>query len=428
MQTYTEGRTMAWSAGKKYFFLFAFVFFALYILPFPLANIPFFSQWNRIIASGYESIWNIAVPWVGKQAFSLSHVVPVVSGSGDTLFHYVHLFTLVALSIIAAAIWLAIDYRRPNYNKVCAWLRLFMRYFLACILLSYGFSKVFHVQMLPPTLYELIQPFGDKSPMGLAWSYVGYSQGFSIFTGLAEVIGGLMLLFRITLIPGLLLNTVVVANIVVMNFFYDVPVKIYSSMLLIMTLFLLAPFTRHIIASWNINKDGQQNELITGKWKHVLTALVAVFFILVIWSNISGRIERRKNYSNTRMKPPLYGLYNISQFIKNNDTVPLLLNQPGLWKNLVIEFKKNAVVKYANDSMERFQFIVDTNKKVITISPFYNRKDSSQLNYRENGLTLTLSGKMGNEMVDIHLIRDTAPKFRLTTRGFNWINERPYHY
>jgi len=38
------------------------------------------------------------------------------------------------------------------------------------ILIAYGFVKIIKIQFPFPDLYKLAAPFGDSSPMGLAWS------------------------------------------------------------------------------------------------------------------------------------------------------------------------------------------------------------------------------------------------------------------
>jgi hypothetical protein len=77
--------------------------------------------------------------------------------------------------------------------------------------------------------------------MGLMWTFMGASRGYEIFSGLAEVTTGLLLLFRRTSTIGALIAAGVMLNTVVMNFCFDVPVKLYSMHPVLMALFLLIP-------------------------------------------------------------------------------------------------------------------------------------------------------------------------------------------
>lgn len=432
MNTTTEMISAPWEGWKKILFRFVCIFFILYIFPFPVASLPFLSGWNNTINRAWTGFWHAVVPWIGDNVLHLPDRITTFSnGSGDTTYDYVTMFTLLVLALAGSILWTLLDGKRVHYQQALTWLSIYVRYYLAYVLFSYGFSKVFYVQMTPPTMYELIQPFGDKSPMGLAWSYVGYSKAFSIITGWAEVAGAVLLLFRKTLTVGALFNLFVLGNVVIMNFCFDVPVKLYSSMLWLMNLFLLAPDLRRITGIFFQNKAAlplTHTYYLQGRWKLAGTIVKWTFFVLVIYSNVSNRLERQSSFGVGRVKPPLYGLYKISSFVRNNDTLPLLMDEPGLWKNLVIEFRKNAVVKYANDSMERFMFVVDTSRSVVSISPFFNRKDSSVLKYVQQDSTLQLTGKLNKDSVNIRMKQIDGRQFRLINRGFHWINERPYHY
>src|SRR5690606_13107281 len=68
--------------------------------------------------------------------------------------------------------------------------------------------------------------------------FLGFSKGYNLFMGLAEVAAGL-LLFRRTMTFGAIITLMAAANVMAVNYFYDVPVKILSTALVAMTLFLL---------------------------------------------------------------------------------------------------------------------------------------------------------------------------------------------
>jgi len=39
----------------------------------------------------------------------------------------------------------------------------------------------------------MIEPLGEFSPMGLMWTFMGYSKGYNRFVGGAEMLGGILL-------------------------------------------------------------------------------------------------------------------------------------------------------------------------------------------------------------------------------------------
>lgn len=92
------------------------------------------------------------------------------------------------------------DRKSSDHKKLYYWLTVYVRYYLAYTMLDYGFAKVFIVQFTPlfPNLNQLVQPYGDFTPQGLLWKFMGYLKSYQTFTGFCEVIGGLLLLFRRT--------------------------------------------------------------------------------------------------------------------------------------------------------------------------------------------------------------------------------------
>ena len=90
--------------------------------------------------------------------------------------------------------------------------------------------------------------------MGVLWSFMGASLAYTIFAGATEVTGGLLLVFRRTASPGALVSFAVLANIVALNFCYDVPVKLYSVNLLLMAAFLAAPDATRLANALVLNR------------------------------------------------------------------------------------------------------------------------------------------------------------------------------
>lgn len=61
---------------------------------------------------------------------------------------------------------------------------------------------------------------------------------------------------------------------------------------------------------------------------------------------------------------------------------------------------------------------------------YFDKEDSIANNfkyYHPNKDFLQLKGTLENDTLDIILSRVDHTKFRLNSRGFNWINERPYN-
>jgi hypothetical protein len=73
-------------------------------------------------------------------------------------------------------------------------------------MIGYGAAKVISSQFPPPTLDRLMQPYGDSSPMGLLWTFMGASEPYTMFVGFAEMISGILLFPRKTSTLGALMS------------------------------------------------------------------------------------------------------------------------------------------------------------------------------------------------------------------------------
>ena len=65
--------------------------------------------------------------------------------------------------------------------------------------------------------------------MGALWWFMGASIPYIIFAGAAEVLGGLLLVLRRTAALGALVAFAVMVNVMMLNYCYDAPVKLYST-------------------------------------------------------------------------------------------------------------------------------------------------------------------------------------------------------
>lgn len=431
-----------WTFTEKFTFRFCFVFFLLYIFPFPLNTIPFLNEllslnqkiagWYYELLNVYYNIWHGIVPWTGKHILHLSYsIVTFTNGSGDTTYDYVLFLIYIIISLLAAIIWTLFDRKRNTYTSALYWLRVLVRYYLAIILFSYGFSKVFHVQMSSPFLFQLVQPFGDKSPMGLAWSFVGYSKAYSAFTGWGEIIGGGLLFFRRTTTFGALLSMVVIGNIIAINFCYDVPVKLYSSTLFMMSVFLAAPDLNRLLNVFILNKTTQPvifKNFLHKRWQQIsVRCFRALFIIYAFYSSISGSLNGQREYGDKRTLPPLYGIYNTSVFIRNKDTILPLTTDTTRWKQLIIDFDKSVQIKLMNDKIQWYSFSVDTVQHRVSLNSYVDTLRKSILSYKIDGSWLTLTGGLFDDSVYIRLNKYDAQSFNLMNRGFHWINEYPFN-
>jgi uncharacterized membrane protein YphA (DoxX/SURF4 family) len=413
----------AWSLARRIAFRFACAYLVLLFFPFPLD----------------EKLWQAIVPWVGKHVLRLSTDINVTpNGSGDTTFSYVQALCCLVLAVVATGVWSVQDARRPEYAKAYDWLRVYVRYVLAVTMLSYGMSKVFKLQFPFPSPERLMQPYGESSPMGLLWTFMGYSTAYNVFTGGAEVLGGVLLFFRRTTTLGALVVAAVMANVVMLNFCYDVPVKLYSTHLLLLALFLTLPDVRRLLNVLILNRPTEAVVLRTAfpvAWQERGSRAVKVLFVgsALCWQTYSAW-DAMKAHGDDSPPPALFGLYQVESFTRTGQAQPTATPpaESPPWRAVAFKRFNGMTVRLANDTVQRFRVEEDAEKKTLSLVTFIPGQgptgEPRVLNYsRPDPEHLVIEGTFQNEVLNVRLKRMDTSQFLLVNRGFHWVSEFPFN-
>ena len=421
-----------WSLPRRIGWRFLCAYLILYILPDQghvnlIGPLPFSSYLIR----PYIRMWRAFVPWVAIHVFHLSGpavVYPAVNGSGDSTLDYVQNFCFLVLAALAALVWSVLDRKRSNYGVFQAWLRVAVRYTLAFTMFGYGFAKVIPTQFGPPGFSRLIEPLSSFSPMGLLWTFVGYSKAYTIFSGAAEVLGGSLLLFRRTATFGAMVSAAVLVNVVALNFCYDVPVKLYSMNLLLMALYLMAGDLRRIFNFLVLNRAAAPADLSGARFASRRMRIgVIVFQVLfvgyLLFGDIRGGWQFYSSYVLHPQRPPLFGLYDVESFRRSGEDVAPLLTDTTRWKRLVLQTPTNASVIRMDDTPRFFGAAYDTGGRRLTLTSQPDKRQQVYQYSQPDPEHLVLEG----DGVQVRLKKVDTSKYLLMSRGFNWINERPFN-
>lgn len=376
------------------------------------------------------SIYDPLVPVVGQFLPQLNHPLnQEVNGSGDSSWQWAALVTQLLVGVVLTGIYLAIDRKPRNYDRPFEYFWVLLRYFLLLNMFIYGFAKVFHMQMPAPSVGRLAQPYGESSPMGLLWTFVGYSKYYSAYVGWAEVIPGVLLLFRRTTLLGALMAAVVMLNVFVLNMCFDVPVKIFSFLLFVMAVIIALPdlsrlwkilITHEAVPAREIKPFFSQK-----KWQTVGLVLKALLLLGMVGGQIFFYFLQM---SKPETKPLLHGLWDVKEIQRNHQTVAPLLTDSTYWRKFMVNWEGQASIKMANDSLRRFEFALDSNQTYLNIHPRKDPANQYRLRIeRPADHQMVLSGLWGGDSVWIRMERYDEQQFLLVRRGFHWVNETPFN-
>lgn len=418
-----------WSAPRKIACRFFLVFFVLYVFLNPNGVLPKVDDLYEYYIQPFHSL----MVWVAAHILHLAKpVTEFTGGSGDTTYDYLILLFITFMAALSAITWSVIDRKARNYNKLFYWLTVIVRYYVAITMVVYGGVKVIKLQFPDPSPDRLLQPLGTMSPMGLAWTYMGYSTGFNYFTGLAELSCGLLLFFRKTATLGAVIGLVVAGNIMAINYCFDVPVKLLATMLVIMSIFLLSKDAIRLINFFFLNKPAEPANLgphkFKARWKNI--TLCVIKYVLIIYTvagNFVSDIQAMSIYGTKAPKPPLYGVYNVQSFMRYKDTIAPLNTDTSRWNKFTISYAGGAKVKMMNDSIKRYNFVIDTVKHTMVMNTYADTVHKTYFTYQLKKDTLLIVSTFPKDSLHIRMLKYPMDKFLLINRGFHWVNEKPFN-
>lgn len=421
-----------WSIATKIAFRFCFVYFGLFCLVFAqilFVFTGFVGHWlpDRAI------LWQMVVldpllGWVGRTVFGVDAALKLDSGSGDQLVIWMLVFSLFTLAVVATAIWSILDRARADYARLWAWFLTFLRLCVAGQMLFYGFAKLIPTQMPAPGLATLLQPYGEFSPASVLWLQVGYSYPYEMMLGAVEVLAGVLLFSPRTATLGALVGLTSMAQVFLLNMTFDVPVKILSGHLLLMSFVLLAPQMRRLVDLFVLQRPigpVSQPELFENpRSRRISTGVQAA---LGVWALIgcvvisgSGWYE----YGGGREKPELYGIWAVREFTVDGRPVPPLATDQLRWKHVV--FDEPGLLTYQRMDGRLVPAPAEFGDDTIVVSDADGSTVADFRVSRPDPRHLELDGRMAGRPVRIALDQVDLKEFTLHNRGFHWVQEYPY--
>ncbi len=402
-----------WSLIRLVAVRFGIVYFPLFwlvLIPFPLVH--------------------QAVPWAGKHILHLGRDITAF-GNIDTTYNYLRTFFCLVLAAAASAIWSAVHRKGANNEMLHRWLRLFVRTMLVFAMSLYGWDKAFHFQMGTPSLSTLLEPIGQMSPFTLLWTFMGVSHSYEMFAGLVEVLPALLLIVPRFATLGALISATVMTNVFVTNLSYDVPVKIISFHLFLMSWVLLLPDLPRLANFFVLNRTAEpaiHPALTTRRWINrvalVLPALVFLIGLAIgLHKLVGSAVLVRERAAEDQS---LNGAWTVEEFAEDSRfSQPMLTPHPH-WQMLVFENPRRAILQSADGSRTYLKLNLGSEKKEFSLSDSDNPNWNAQFAFEKpEADSLYLHGSENGHVIHAKLHRVT-PRFVLTTRGLHWINENAY--
>ncbi|MQY20533.1 DoxX family protein [Nocardia macrotermitis] len=433
-------RSDAWNLLTRIAFRFAFCYFGLFgaaailgLLPILLAGTGIHLSWASVL--NLLGILTPLIEWIATHVLGI-RVVSMQLGS-DSAFQWTALLLMATLAATATLIWSILDRHRLEYRRLHTWFLLFVRFVLVAAMFYFGMAKAIPTQM-PFILNRLVEPYGNFSPEGALWSQVSASQPYEIMLGVAELLGGLLLLVPYTTTAGALLCSVDLTQVFVLNMTYGIRLKTVSSHLLILSLLLLAPRLRRlaiVLFSDRPAPAAETTPLFRTRRGNRISTLAQVLVGLLLLGTVA-----RQNWSQwTTPTPALYGIYQVDGFSSEGYRRDPLLTDELRWRRVVFDKPFHVTdplvltIQHMDDSFEEYGGTIDPRRHIIDMShrielgTYRETPVHVRLTYwwpGTNRLVIDANDYSGHR-IHAWLTKLDPKTFPLTDNTFSWIQEHP---
>ena len=283
-----------------------------------------------------DSWWERLTTWMGAVGVAPYEVIHQPTGSGDTGHAYAQLLFIVVAAAVGTLGWSLLS-KAAGYPRLGRWLHLLVRFDLAFTLFGYGFAKFYGGQFGELSLTRLTQEIGDTWPMTLVGTFMQASKPYELFGGACEVAGGLLLFHRRTALLGACVSIATLTNVCALNWLQGVPVKQYSTHLLLYAVCLLAPFRRQLVDLFLRNRPSPPVDLrvATGRFAGALLLLFGCAWVgaSLLLTHVQG--SKPRPWLQGREKSALYGLWTVETMVRDGVEVPR--TDATRWRDFAID-------------------------------------------------------------------------------------------
>lgn len=397
----------SWSTRRRFLFRIGAALFGVQIAASCLDSSPAARAWAATIGDAVHAVAAAIAP-------ALAEAWQELAGRSDAHAVLLDLFGTTLLAVGIAGLWSLLDRRQVDHTKLAGALRTTLRYLVAVVLSVYGGVKVVNMQFPPPTVAELLQPLGSRTSMGLLWTFMAVSPAYTTFTGLAEVGGAALLFWRRTTLLGALILCGVLANVVFLNFAYDVPVKKGSTMLLVA---VAALASRNAMALFQILVQARpvairhEPPFRAAPWLlKTRSVLKPTVILLALLGPPTAAYFVRRAISTPA---PLHGLYEVSRFVRDAAEAPPLTTDSLRWRRLVIGERGGAVLQRMDDRFLNLQLSIDPALRTLTLTGGDTSPQTFGYEERGDGV-LHLHASVATGIQEVVLLRQSpTTRFRL---------------
>jgi hypothetical protein len=169
--------------------------------------------------------------------------------------------------------------------------------------------------------------------------------------------------------------------------------------------------------------------LFARRWSRAgVTAAVGLYAGYIVWSNVSGGLSSLSAARSAIAASPVYGVYDVVDIRRDDADMTPATAHPGQWRRVIFDAGGRITIRTASDVVTRFSSKVDAGRHSMTLTDRAVTGHTMVLGFdqpEQNSLVLRTT--IAGDRAVVRLRRFDAQQYLLLSRGFNWIQERPFN-
>jgi hypothetical protein len=125
---------------------------------------------------------------------------------------------------------------------------------------------------------------------------------------------------------------------------------------------------------------------------------------------------------------PFHGVWDVEEFTADGKTRPFSAADPDRWRRVIFDQRARIAIQSAADAVQCFSLRLEEKENPLELTEFIPPDWKATLSYQQpEPQVMTLERSWGSRTVRVRLRLANEPAFRLTSRGFHWINEYSFN-
>ena len=402
-----------WSRVTRVSFRFGFSLAVLsffHLLGF-ISDYLYFADLRKTVDRWLEPVGNVEFRVTRYIGASTLRLVTGSTGTTEQIAQRYRYPLCYLLAVLIAAtgitlVWSAVDRRRARYPGLNRWLRGYARYTLALVMMVYAMVKVVPTQFGFLAPGELLKPVGQLNRFWVLWDFMVVSTGYTMFAGLAELLGCVLLFFRRTTLVGALLLAATLTNVFVMDIAYNVlGAAMVAGILLALATIVVAPYglpLSHVLLLGRTASLPAEPGTALSRWRYAPLAKALLLVVLISVRVSDGFAQRRTYFGRGH---GVYGMFDVDRFVRGGAVVTPLANDAKTWKRVATDGRYDSSgvsVQFANGDVRQYRLAEDAATRQWTLRDAGKEAATLQYTVAADG-SVSLEGRIGGDPVQLHL-------------------------